>query len=65
MTERDFLHNLLNDVTKIDMRIKLLQSMQSKKTLTDKELKNSLSQLEKNINNIVECAKQRRKELGD
>ncbi len=65
MTERDFLHNLLNDVTKIDMRIKLLQSMQSKKTLTDNELKNSLSQLEKNINNIVECAKQRRKELGD
>ena len=65
MTERDFLHNLLNDVTKIDMRIKLLQSMQSKKTLTDNELKNSLSQLEKNINNIVECEKQRRKELGD
>ena len=65
MTEREFLHSLLNDVTKIDMRIKLLQSMQSKNTLSNEELEISLAQLEKNLNHIVESAKKRRNELAD
>ncbi len=55
---RKFIHDIMNDITKLDIRIKILKEVLSKKqnlTDTEKEMEKHISILNTNIDQI--CSK--------